>query len=98
VKKRCLPVRTRQGKRGDKGKGLGQEGEEAVEAGCVAATPPGPVKNLFMGNMTQIYPEDRGMNYAVQLGWRLRGRLSEKGIEMVRVVGGGFGRVTRYGG
>ena len=27
-----------------------------------------PVKNLFSANMSQIYPEDRGMNYSIMLG------------------------------
>ena len=27
-----------------------------------------PVRNLYLGNTTQIYPEDRGTNYSVRLG------------------------------
>ena len=27
-----------------------------------------PIKNLYIANMAQIYPEDRGMNYSVRLG------------------------------
>jgi hypothetical protein len=27
-----------------------------------------PVRGLFLANTTQIYPEDRGTNYAVRLG------------------------------
>lgn len=27
-----------------------------------------PVENLYLANMTQIYPEDRGQNYSVRLG------------------------------
>ena len=27
-----------------------------------------PVENLFLASMAQIYPEDRGQNYAVRLG------------------------------
>lgn len=28
-----------------------------------------PVKNLYISTMAQIYPEDRGTNYAVRNGW-----------------------------
>jgi hypothetical protein len=27
-----------------------------------------PLPNLYLANMSQIYPEDRGTNYAVRLG------------------------------
>ena len=27
-----------------------------------------PVKNLWLANTTQIYPEDRGTNYSVRMG------------------------------
>jgi protoporphyrinogen oxidase len=27
-----------------------------------------PLKNLYLANTTQIYPEDRGTNYSVRLG------------------------------
>ena len=27
-----------------------------------------PMKNLYLANTTQIYPEDRGTNYSVRLG------------------------------
>jgi protoporphyrinogen oxidase len=30
-----------------------------------------PVKNLYLGNTTQIYPEDRGTNYSVRMGREL---------------------------
>ena len=30
-----------------------------------------PIKNLYLGNTTQIYPEDRGTNYSVRLGKHL---------------------------
>ncbi|MDY6918042.1 MAG: NAD(P)/FAD-dependent oxidoreductase [Chloroflexota bacterium] len=30
-----------------------------------------PVPNLYLANTTQIYPEDRGMNYSVRLGRRV---------------------------
>jgi hypothetical protein len=29
-----------------------------------------PIPNLFMANMSQVYPWDRGTNYAVELGRR----------------------------
>jgi hypothetical protein len=27
-----------------------------------------PIRNLYLANTTQIYPEDRGTNYSVRLG------------------------------
>jgi protoporphyrinogen oxidase len=30
-----------------------------------------PIKGLYLANTTQIYPEDRGMNYSVRLGQRI---------------------------
>ena len=30
-----------------------------------------PVENLYLANTTQIYPEDRGTNYSVQLGRKI---------------------------
>ena len=27
-----------------------------------------PIKNLYLANTTQIYPEDRGTNYSVRMG------------------------------
>jgi len=27
-----------------------------------------PIKGLYSANMTQVYPEDRGMSYSVKLG------------------------------
>jgi protoporphyrinogen oxidase len=30
-----------------------------------------PIKGLYLANTTQIYPEDRGMNYSVHLGQRI---------------------------
>ena len=32
-----------------------------------------PIKGLYLANTTQIYPEDRGMNYSVHLGQRIAG-------------------------
>jgi protoporphyrinogen oxidase len=32
-----------------------------------------PLPNLYLANMTQIYPEDRGTNYSVRLGNRIAG-------------------------
>ena len=30
-----------------------------------------PLKNLYLANTSQIYPEDRGTNYSVRLGNRI---------------------------
>jgi hypothetical protein len=30
-----------------------------------------PIKALYLANTTQIYPEDRGMNYSVHLGQKI---------------------------
>ena len=32
-----------------------------------------PIKGLYLANTTQIYPEDRGMNYSVHLGQKIAG-------------------------
>ena len=32
-----------------------------------------PIKGLYLANTTQIYPEDRGMNYSVYLGQKIAG-------------------------
>lgn len=32
-----------------------------------------PIRNLYLGNTTQIYPEDRGTNYSVRLGKEIAG-------------------------
>lgn len=36
-----------------------------------------PLKNLYLANTTQIYPEDRGTNYSVRLGNRIAGIVNE---------------------
>lgn len=36
-----------------------------------------PIKGLYLANTTQIYPEDRGMNQAVQLGLKVAGLVRE---------------------
>ncbi|MCI0846478.1 MAG: amine oxidase, partial [Chloroflexi bacterium] len=38
-----------------------------------------PIKNLYLANTTQIYPEDRGTNYSVRLGRRVAGMVMEDG-------------------
>ena len=38
------------------------------------------IKNLFLGNTSQIYPEDRGTNYSVELGEKLAELLIKKSI------------------
>ena len=35
-------------------------------------------KNIFMGTMAQIYPEDRGMNYAIKTGIEIANKIIEK--------------------
>tara|TARA_B100001029_G_scaffold144204_1_gene124174 strand:- start:3140 stop:4456 length:1317 start_codon:yes stop_codon:yes gene_type:complete len=37
-----------------------------------------PVENLFIGNTTQIYPEDRGTNYSVKIAGEIVSLLKEK--------------------
>ena len=36
-----------------------------------------PIKGLYLANTTQIYPEDRGMNQAVQLGFKVAGLVNQ---------------------
>ena len=36
-----------------------------------------PIRNLYLGNTTQIYPEDRGTNYSVRLGQIIAGLIDE---------------------
>ncbi|MYC29130.1 MAG: NAD(P)/FAD-dependent oxidoreductase [Chloroflexi bacterium] len=36
-----------------------------------------PIKNLYLANTTQIYPEDRGTNYSVRMGRQVAGMLLE---------------------
>ena len=36
-----------------------------------------PLDNLWLANTTQIYPEDRGTNYAVRLGEQVSARILE---------------------
>lgn len=38
-----------------------------------------PVANLYLANTTQIYPEDRGMNYSVRLGRKVAGMVASAG-------------------
>ena len=38
------------------------------------------IKNLYLGNTSQIYPEDRGTNYSVELGEKLAELLIKKSI------------------
>ena len=38
-----------------------------------------PIDNLYLANTTQIYPEDRGMNYSVRLGRDIARLVSDKG-------------------
>lgn len=45
-----------------------------------------PLPNVYMGNMFQVYPQDRGQNYSIRLGNKLAG--------MVPVEKGGGGGAT----
>jgi protoporphyrinogen oxidase len=36
-----------------------------------------PVRDLYLANMTQIYPEDRGMNYSIRLGRKVARMIHE---------------------
>ncbi|NLB77562.1 MAG: amine oxidase, partial [Clostridiaceae bacterium] len=36
-----------------------------------------PVKGLYLASMPQIYPEDRGMNYAVRIGQKAANEILE---------------------
>ncbi|MCC6791717.1 MAG: amine oxidase, partial [Thermomicrobiales bacterium] len=36
-----------------------------------------PLKNLYLANTSQIYPEDRGTNYSVRLGNRIAALVQE---------------------
>ncbi|HUU62658.1 MAG TPA: NAD(P)/FAD-dependent oxidoreductase [Dehalococcoidia bacterium] len=38
-----------------------------------------PISCLYLANTTQIYPEDRGMNYSVRLGRRVAGLVTAEG-------------------
>jgi len=35
------------------------------------------MENLFIADMAQIYPEDRGQNYAVKIGKEIAGHISK---------------------
>lgn len=46
-----------------------------------------PVKNLYLANTTQVYPEDRGTNYSVRLGKKVvRMLLADKGFPVTGVL------------
>jgi hypothetical protein len=38
-----------------------------------------PISHLYLANTTQIYPEDRGMNYSVRLGRKVARLVSTEG-------------------
>ena len=40
-----------------------------------------PIKNLYLANTTQIYPEDRGTNYSVRMGKRVANLILEDIVE-----------------
>jgi protoporphyrinogen oxidase len=55
--------------------------QPVVECNYAALIPPedGPLPGLHLCSMAQIYPEDRGTNYAVRAGRRLAARLLSEG-------------------
>lgn len=55
--------------------------QPVVECQYRSRIPPedGPAPGLYLCNMAQIYPEDRGTNYAVRAGRRLSARLLAEG-------------------
>ena len=36
-----------------------------------------PIKDLYLANTTQVYPEDRGTNYSVRMGKRVAAMIME---------------------
>ena len=40
-----------------------------------------PIKNLYLANMQQVYPWDRGTNYAVELGKKIAQKITEEMIQ-----------------
>ena len=42
-----------------------------------------PIKNLYLANTTQIYPEDRGTNYSVRMGRQVARMVLEDAGEVV---------------
>lgn len=40
-----------------------------------------PLPNVYMGNMFQVYPQDRGQNYSIKLADKLAGMIQTEGIE-----------------
>lgn len=50
-----------------------EAGQPVVTCGYSKMIPPHetPIAGLYLANTTQIYPEDRGMNYSVRLGQRI---------------------------
>ena len=58
-----------------------------------------PIKNLYLANTTQIYPEDRGTNYSVRMGRRVAQMVIEDNqsasLSISRPNGGC--KFTRYG-
>jgi protoporphyrinogen oxidase len=50
-----------------------------------------PVKGLYLANMTQIYPEDRGMNYSIRLGHQVADAVLQDSPTLRRVGAGTAG-------
>ncbi|HWE60237.1 MAG TPA: NAD(P)/FAD-dependent oxidoreductase [Chloroflexota bacterium] len=45
-----------------------------------------PIANLYLANMFQIYPQDRGQNYSIAMAERLARRLQQAGVAPARPV------------
>lgn len=45
-----------------------------------------PIEGLYLANTSQIYPEDRGMNYSVRLGYSVSRLIANKGLETVAKI------------
>jgi hypothetical protein len=58
-----------------------EAGQPVITRGYSARIPDHrtPILHLFLANTTQIYPEDRGMNYSVRLGIRVSGVVTGEG-------------------
>jgi protoporphyrinogen oxidase len=54
-----------------------------VTLGYGARIPPHrlPVEGLYLANMTQIYPEDRGMSYSIGMGRKVAKQMLEENLE-----------------
>jgi hypothetical protein len=42
-----------------------------------------PIPNLYVANMFQVYPQDRGQNYSIRLANRLAEKLVHEGVRRI---------------